>query len=94
MSKQKYLVSFSADYADEFEIEAIKIMSEKKYQKLEKNMKKKGPFYISFGTNESIFFENGESFLNCLSFKPVSKKEAKVLKKYLSEGVGFVNFLD
>lgn len=74
------LVSISADYADEFDLNEWMVMTVGEY----KNMAEKLNGYENeiewyFGTNESLSYSDGEDLLSQLSIKKISQEEANVL---------------
>lgn len=81
-SKIFYLVTFSADWADEFEVKGFELMTEVECKKYKEVIKKlTDSFELDFGTNEELSFENGKSLNSSLTYKKITEDEFKLIKK-------------
>ncbi len=68
------LVTFTADYADEFDITGQKFFEDSEYELFKTSLENyENEISIGFGTNEYVEFENGQDVLEC--FKVVDVKE-------------------
>lgn len=87
MSKYK-IVKFAANYADEFDIDGIRIFEEKDWDEYVENMHIEWPDEWYFGTNEFIEFQSFEDFMSKFTINTVSGKRAQ----YFNEMVGSIGF--
>lgn len=92
--KQKVLVSWSDNWADEIDCEGFVILDNEEWQENKKTIRKiEREFTLSVGSNEEIEYENGRDFLCNVSAKKVSPEEFAVIKKFFGESGGH-DFLD
>lgn len=77
-----YLVTFEADWADEFEVKGFSLMTEIECKKHKEVIKKLNySFELSFGGNDGIEFKNGKDLNSCLTYKKITEDEYKLIKK-------------
>lgn len=78
------LLTFSENYADEFNIYGFVAISDDEWKEYKTKVKKyigDNGFEFGFGTNESIEFSDAEHYLDCFEVKKVSDEEFKTLVK-------------
>lgn len=76
------LLKFEADYADEFDVYGIELVSEKQWEWTLKMLDTVDwPHEKYFGTNEALEFESKEDFLRCFKVITVNDDEASVITK-------------
>ena len=81
--KQKYIISTTMDYADEFDYPVISVFSAKTKNKILDNtnlIPDDEEYY--FGTNEYLELSAKEIIKLISSAKPISNDEIKILDKY------------
>lgn len=76
--KEFLLVSFSDNYADEFDIDGFRIFTTEEWEKW-KSFLPQGDFENGFGTNENTKYSSKEEFLSACTIKPITVEQAKVL---------------
>jgi hypothetical protein len=82
-----YLVKFSSDWADEFDMNGFKVMSEEEFEKYKTGMNNEEyPYEAGFGTNEWFDYEDAEDVMNDLTIVEISVSEAEVLTKLFTDG--------
>lgn len=95
MSKDKVLVQWDSNWADEMDVSGFVIIVQKEATELKKKLReKKQAFELCIGTNEEIEYENGKELLDELTFTKLKPEEAATLEKHLGDCYGFTNFLD
>lgn len=89
-----YLVRFTEDYADEFDVSGMKIFTEEEYvsfidnQKYAKDLERKGEIVtgefeeieLYFGTNEWLSFETVDEIIKALDVREITEQEFNTLK--------------
>lgn len=98
--KKYYLLDFNADYGDEFDVNAFKVLTEEEYNKgveqskinLEKYFKERGTFSIGFGTNEDIEFDSAKDYWKSFTVKKITKQEADIITKLLGKSYGVCTY--
>lgn len=84
MSKEKVLLVFDDNWADEFDISAWQIVDKDKWESLRDEFIEKvgeNTFCCCFGTNEEIDYDNASAFIDQISEKAITAEEAKLIKK-------------
>jgi len=80
-------VKFKSDWADEFDIYGIKVMTKGEYgiylADIAKRFTDDGNFEWGFGTNEDFTWETLQEFMILLELVELTEKEAIILKKVL-----------
>jgi len=77
------LIKFEKDWADEFDVYGIQVLSDEEWKELQEAIKKiKYPLEMYFGTNEGLIFESAAETLNELKAVEISDDEMAVFKKY------------
>lgn len=90
---QFYLVKFSADYADEFDVYGFCIMTEIEYKEFMNDLKKVDwPSENYFGTNEAIECESYEDYMRSVTVTDISQSEYDTIKRCFGRCWG--NFID
>ena len=93
MSKY-FLVRYSVDYADEFDVEGMKIFTEAEYnsfldnQSYAKDLEEKGEREVGewgmielyFGTNEFLSFDSVDEVIKALEVQEITEQEFNTLK--------------
>lgn len=91
--KNKVLVTWDSNWADEMDISGFKIFNEDEWNTFKETVsKRKHQFTIFVGTNEDIDYDNGKMLLEELTIKKLSEDEYKVIKKFVGEEFGFTDF--
>lgn len=79
------LVTFSDNYADEFDIHGFKIMAESEYEELletaERAIKQSPGEEHYFGTNEYVSYESFSEYKGTLSARKISVEEAQIIAR-------------
>lgn len=93
----KYLLKMYEDYCDEFTASGYNLCDEedkKKYdyvmQNYNKYEEKDDTFYVGFGTNEDIEYENVKEFLDSIEVEEVSDEDAKIICKHIGGSYGLL----
>lgn len=95
MSKDKVLVQWDSNWADEMDVTGFVIITQKEASELKKKLReKKQSFDLYIGTNEEIEYENGKELLDQLTFTKLKPEEAATLEKHLGDCYGFTDFCD
>ncbi len=84
MSKEKVLLVFDDNWADEFDISAWQIVDKDKWESLREQFLEKvgdNSFSFYFGTNEDMEYDNASAFIDQISEKAITSEEAKLIKK-------------
>ena len=77
----KYLVIFSDNHNDEFDVNGFRLMTEKEVDSFEE-IANSITFNFDYHANtESLTYANGEDFLSRIEFKVISNEEYQSLKK-------------
>jgi hypothetical protein len=77
---KQYLIKFSGDYADEFDVQGFRVLREDQYAEFVERVKNaQYPQEVYFGTNEYIEFYSASSYLSGLEVEEISDNEAEVL---------------
>jgi len=77
-----YLLEFSDNYADEFDIDGLVIMTGDELDEYKNRVLNiKGHIERYFGTNEFVEYNNGRDYLNGLRITEINKNEYDFLKK-------------
>ena len=97
----KYLFEISENYCDEFDVAGFSILTEedyKTYEYIKENINKLNkddePFYIGFGSNEEIEFENAGEFINSLNITEISDEEYEIINKHFGKHYGLISIQD
>ncbi len=93
-TKQKVLVMWKDNWADEIDCMGYTIMDNSEWQDLKKEIRKLEEFSISVGSNESIEYENGREFLDNVTEKKISPEELPVLRKFFGLEGGHSDIFD
>lgn len=84
MSKEKVLLVYDDNWADEFNISAWQIIDKDKWESLRDQFLEKvgeNNFCCCFGTNEEIDYDNASAFIDQIAERPISAEEFKTIKK-------------
>jgi hypothetical protein len=83
------LLDFSADYADEFDVEGFSIMTDAEWNIFQKKFQQhQGQYSFGFGSNEDIEFENGQEVLDSIGVKNITKEEYDTINKFFGTSYG------
>jgi len=79
------LVTFSDDYADEFDVNGMKLFTNEEWDAYCKFAREKVVWGqgLYFGTNEGIEYDSAEDYLRCFDAKEISDEEAETIKKLI-----------
>lgn len=93
-----YLLKYYDNYIDEFDVNAIQILTEeekkKYYDKAKNNINKLNKKrFVSLGTNEDIEYEKGSDFIKMLVIEELPETKAKTIIKYIGKRYGMINIL-
>lgn len=85
----KLLVSFIADWSDEFEMKGFRVYESKEALdevifKIREHFKTRETYEESFGSNESFIWKSANELINCFRSTEISDEEAAVIEKYRS----------
>ena len=85
-----YLAKFDGNWADEMDIRGFCIINKDDKDVLVDRIKAyTEEFEICIGTNEDLYYDNGEEFLNDMSFKEISDSESETLSKLFGKSYAF-----
>ena len=91
MSTHK-LIKYTADYADEFDCEGFGVFESTKWkslcEKVEKSFVNCDNVEVSFGTNESLYFDSYESWIKSFSEVDISEEEYNFIMKNFGKTFG------
>ena len=80
------LIKSSHDYADEFNVHGIKVMTDNEWNYFKEAICNiKYPFEIYFGTNEQLEFESSGDILRGLTIIKIGIEEVATFKKYFGK---------
>lgn len=98
MSKEKVLLVFDDNWADEFDISAWQIVDKDRWESLRDQFLEKvgeNNFCCCFGTNEEIDYDNASAFVDQISEKAITAEEAKLIKKIFGcTEMGAIDIID
>ncbi len=87
----KYLVKFSSDWADEFDMDGFRIMSEEEFEKYKTGMNNEEyPYEAGFGTNEWFDYDSSQDIMKDLTIVEMSEEDVIVFEKYFENGFGWI----
>jgi len=87
--KEKVIVFFNDNWADEIEFEGFKIIDKSEWEDIvEKVENYNEPIYTSFGSNQEQEYENGIVLLNCYGSKDLTETEAKIIIEKIGYSFG------
>jgi len=92
-----YFVKLEKDWADEFDVKSLSVISEKDWKQFQEDINKYDGYPIEcyFGTNEALLFESEQDIMHSLSPVEVSESEAELLKKVMKgKSFGQVDVFD
>lgn len=78
---QHYLVKFSKDWADEFEVYGFEVIDEDRYQEIMSVKDSTLTISRCFGTNEGWDDTEISEFISAMEFIPISEAEVKTLSR-------------
>ncbi len=89
----KYLVIFTDNHNEEFDVNGFKIMSEKEANDFEDLATSITWEFSYFASSQSLNFSNGEDFLTRIEFKEITKTEFDSLDKMFNGEFGtFISY--
>lgn len=98
MKKEKLLLKYEDDWADEFEISAWQIIDANKWNSLKDKFLEKfkdNEFSFYFGTNEEIFYSHGREFIDKIDIRVLTSDEVKMIKNiFKCTQMGPFDFID
>jgi hypothetical protein len=84
------LVTWETNWADEMDIEGFEIVEKSHYDNwVEKAISHTDSFEICIGTNEVVYYENGQELVDDLTEIPITDEEATTIKKLVGRSFGF-----
>lgn len=85
MIKEYHVVRFNSNYADEFDVEGIRIFDDwKEYQEtMKKDVSYPHEFY--FGTNEQLEFESYEDLMQSMQATRITQDQALVIANFVGD---------
>jgi len=84
------LVKFQKDYADEFDVFGMRLMSNEEYKEYLLSAKNVSyPKEMYFGTNEFVDFFNFEDLKNSLTVEHLSDEAAQVIQDKIGDDFGW-----
>ena len=96
----KYLLTFNADYCDEFYVEAYTITDTREHYDYliehqdSEQAKEYGTVYVGFGSNEELEFDTISEFLDCVSIEEITDEQAKIVCSVIGDTFGLINPAD
>jgi hypothetical protein len=100
MSKEKVIVFYDTNWADEMDISGFQIMDQDKWNDFKTKVAAcKKRMFVGFGTNEDNEYSEGKHLLAELTAKKISAEEIKVLNKLfgpniVTYGYGHTSFMN
>ena len=89
------LVRFSANYADEFDVDGICILKDKQeFDALTEQWFEETQGCYGIGSNECIYYDALDDFRNDFELTEISEEEAKVLENMGLNWFGFMPLYD
>jgi hypothetical protein len=86
------LIRWNTNWADEMDIEGYEIHKKSHYDVwAEHAVNHADSFEICIGTNEEIYYVNGQELLNDLTVISITDKEATTFRKLLGKSFGFTD---
>lgn len=89
-----YLLEFSDYYCDEFKVQGFQTITEKQFEVLqfvENNKNKIGKaLEIGFGSNDTLFYDSIEDFLNCINISEITQNDYNIIQNIFRGGYGLV----
>jgi len=76
-----YLVIFTDNHGEEFDVHGFKVMTEKEVNEFEELASSITWGFEYYANSESLYYSNGEDFLSRIDFKEISKDEFNMFKK-------------
>lgn len=97
MNKEKVLLTYEDNWADEFDISAWQIVDMARWESLRDEFLEKvgeNNFCCCFGTNEEIDYDNASAFIDQISERLITTEEAKLIKKIFGvAGMGSIDII-
>ena len=98
MEDKFILVKFSANYADEFDIEGLQVFKKSEWEERVESLKEaqdelEDGIFLSFGTNEEVEFKDLEEFLEAYSVVEITKEQFDFMKQNVCGKDGFGHWL-
>lgn len=84
----KYLVIFSDNHGEEFDVNGFRLMSEKEADKFEDLANNINFEFNYYANSECLSYSNGEDFLSRIEFKSISNEEYEILNKMFGNQFG------
>lgn len=85
-----FLIKFKKDWADEFDVHGIRVLSNEQWNKLKEAIENvKYPLEIYFGTNEDFVFTNSQDTLRELNVTEIEDCEADIFKQHFGNKFGW-----
>jgi hypothetical protein len=81
------VVKFKTDYADEFDVEGVRIFTNKQWKEWQEGMKAdlEFPYEWYFGSNEVIEFNSWVDFISKFEVDDINLAQAEVIQYYVGE---------
>jgi hypothetical protein len=90
-----YAVYFSDNYQDEFDVEAIVIMTAKEYAEYVRAISTASyPVHFAFGTNQEIVYNSSAEVISKISTKLISEVHYNLLTEMNTTSVGHFPSID
>lgn len=90
-----YLLTFSGNYADEFDLNEFTTMSGETVINFVEYLKSYEEYFeVCFGTNEELSFDDGNDLLNQIDVKEITEEEFDVINKLFGGGFGDAGVFD
>lgn len=87
------LIKFEKDWADEFDVYGIRVISNERWKHLQEAIKRiEYPQSFCFGTNEELIFETPQETLRELKITEISEDEESIFKKHF--GLDYKNRIE
>ena len=90
-----YLVKLDFNWADEFDVKAVQLMTQKEVDEFQTavNCEDIYPFESYYGSNEFVDVEDSSEITRGMTITEISDEEAMVIEKYIGKKYGMTNVI-
>jgi len=87
------IITWSDNWADEMDIEGFVITNLDEAKEWYESMKNYNEnFEICIGTNEEIYYQNGEEFIKTITLRKLSEENFSILNETIGDKFGHTSF--
>ena len=83
---QKVLIRWDSNWADEMSVSGFGISTQEVYDKWVSKVSEYTSFEFSIGSNEDMYYENGQDLVDEMTVTPISDDEELALRKFFPSG--------